>query len=319
MQGGDLVAGPQAQPGVQVRERLVEEEDTRVAHHRASQRHPLPLSPGQLPGTAAEQFGQSQHLRRPPHPLRGLFAADTPHPQPESQILRDRHVRIERVALEDHRHVAVSRRDIVHVPSPDPHLPRVRLLEPRDEAQQGTLPAPRRSHQHHQLAGAHLEVDGRHGGHVAEALFDAAEDDVPGGPWGPRHRLSPSGTGTMPGAAARVAGGLISHPPSPPSAAVHAAPCAALHPAPPQLAPRPSRPSPCNRVSAPDPASPVAIHAAAATPRLPSRRCAARRFPAPADPAPTSADSRRCRGSGRRGRCRDCSARRSWVGPDRHR
>ena len=132
VQRGDLVPGPQAQPRVQVGKRLVEEEDARVSHHRASQRHPLPLSPRQLSRPARKQVAQPQCCRRPPHPLLDLGPARSPHLESETQVLRDGHMRVERVALEDHGYVAVARRDIVHGPPPDPHLPGAGILQPRD-------------------------------------------------------------------------------------------------------------------------------------------------------------------------------------------
>ena len=174
---GNLVAGPQPQPGVQVGERLVEEEDAGIAHHGAAQRDALLLSPGQLAGTAREEVRQSEHVGRSPHPLLDLLPARTAHLQPESQVPGDGHVRVEGVALEDHRHVALARGEIVHGPPPDPHLPRRRLLQPGDQAQQGALSAPRRAHEHHEFAWTDLEVHRGHRGHVSEALLHAPQDD----------------------------------------------------------------------------------------------------------------------------------------------
>ena len=94
MQRRDLVARAQPQSGVEVGERLVEEEDARIADHRAAQRNALLLSPGQLPGTSRQQVIEPQDPGRPVHPLLDLGAVRSPHAKPETQVLRDGHVRI---------------------------------------------------------------------------------------------------------------------------------------------------------------------------------------------------------------------------------
>src|SRR6185437_730992 len=85
-----------------------------------------------------------------------------PHPPPrerERQVLAHRHVRVERIALEDHRDVARAGREPVHVALADPDRPSGRLLEPRDHPQGRRLAAARRADEHHQLPVRHLEVE----------------------------------------------------------------------------------------------------------------------------------------------------------------
>ena len=53
------------QGGVEVRERLVHEEDRRLAHDGPGQGHPLSLAPRELSRLAAEQLGQAEGLGRP--------------------------------------------------------------------------------------------------------------------------------------------------------------------------------------------------------------------------------------------------------------
>jgi hypothetical protein len=55
--------------------------------------------------------------------------------QPERHVLVDRHVRIERVVLENHRHVAVFRRHVVDHLAVDRDLAVADVLEPGDHPQ----------------------------------------------------------------------------------------------------------------------------------------------------------------------------------------
>ena len=51
-----------AQLGVQIRERLVHQEDPRVAHDRPADGHALHLAAGQACGLALQQMADAQHL-----------------------------------------------------------------------------------------------------------------------------------------------------------------------------------------------------------------------------------------------------------------
>ena len=59
-----------AQLGVEVAERLVHQEDARVAHHGAGESHALALAAGELAGLAVEEgldlqrFGSAAHIAR---------------------------------------------------------------------------------------------------------------------------------------------------------------------------------------------------------------------------------------------------------------
>ena len=67
VQRGDLRAHLHAQLGVEVRQRLVEQEDRRLAHDRAADRHALPLAARELRRPALEQRVELQQLRRGLH------------------------------------------------------------------------------------------------------------------------------------------------------------------------------------------------------------------------------------------------------------
>ena len=63
MQLGDLDAHLHAQHGVEVRERLVEQEHLRLAHERPADGDALALAAGELRRPAVEQFLELQHAR----------------------------------------------------------------------------------------------------------------------------------------------------------------------------------------------------------------------------------------------------------------
>ena len=68
-------------------------------------------------------------------------------------------MRVERVALEDHRDVAVTRRHVVDDPLADPERALGDLLEPGDHPQRRRLAAAGRADEDHELAVADLEID----------------------------------------------------------------------------------------------------------------------------------------------------------------
>ncbi len=85
---------------------------------------------------------------------------------------------IQRVALEDHRDVAVLGVDVVDDAVTDGDGALAQLLEPGHQAQRRGLAAARRAEQHEQLAVGHVQRQVVDGGGVAEALGDAVEADL---------------------------------------------------------------------------------------------------------------------------------------------
>jgi hypothetical protein len=88
-------------------------------------------------------------------------------------------VRVERVALEHHRDVAIARRHVVDDPVADAERALGDLLEACDHPQGGRLAAPGRAYENHELAVLDLQGHVVHGsGAVGVDLAHPVERDV---------------------------------------------------------------------------------------------------------------------------------------------
>ena len=155
----DLGAHLHPQLRVEVRERLVHQEGLRLAHDRAAHRDALALAARERARLALEELLDLQDLRGAADALLHLLLRQLAQLEPEGEVLLDGHVRVERVALEDHRDVAVLRRQVVDDSVADADLAVADLLEAREHPQGGRLPAARGPHEHHQLAVLDCEVE----------------------------------------------------------------------------------------------------------------------------------------------------------------
>ena len=117
MELGDLDPHLDAEHGVEVGQRLVEEEDLRLADQRPADGDALALAAGELGGLAIEELLELEHLRDLVGPPLDQVLRRLGDPEREGDVLPHRHVRIERVGLEHHRDAALGRR---HVGDVDP-------------------------------------------------------------------------------------------------------------------------------------------------------------------------------------------------------
>ena len=141
MESGDLGACLDAQLGVEVRERLVHEEDRRLADDRPAERDALPLAAGELLRLALEELLELDRLRGLFHPPVDLLLGDLAQLQSEGEVVADRHVWVEGVALEHHRDVPILGGDVVDDPIADAECAARDLLEAGDHPQAGGLAA----------------------------------------------------------------------------------------------------------------------------------------------------------------------------------
>jgi hypothetical protein len=136
---------------------------------------PLSLTAGELTREAIEQLGQIQYL--------GSLAAlgldrrwrCPPQGKAEAQIAAYIEVRVERIALKHHGHIALARLHLVDALSPDGNLAAADRLESGDHPQQGGLAAARGPHQDHELAVGDFQVNALHHRGLAEGLLDTAD------------------------------------------------------------------------------------------------------------------------------------------------
>src|SRR5690606_18422878 len=137
-----------AHPGIQRPERLVQEEDPRLHRKGPRERDPLPLSAGELmrvAGSETVELHQGEKLMDPTLDL-GVGGSRGPRtdPEPEGDVLEDRHVPEEGVVLKDESHAALPHGAGAHlfVMEENRSAPRIRLFEARDDPQEGRLSRP---------------------------------------------------------------------------------------------------------------------------------------------------------------------------------
>jgi hypothetical protein len=174
-----LVTRARSQLGVEVGQRLVEQEHRGLVHQRPGQGHPLALAAGELAGLAAEQVINAQH---PGGATSSLLPLPGRHPgrtEREDDVAQHGLVRVERIALEHHGDASLARRQAGDDVTADEHVAGGRLLQARDRAQQGRLAAAGRPEQDEVLPLAGGQVDSVDGAHPAtvEMLLQVADLD----------------------------------------------------------------------------------------------------------------------------------------------
>src|SRR6476659_223000 len=140
LERGDLRARLDAELGVEVRQRLVHEEDLGRAHDGAAHGHTLALATREGLRLAVEVGREVEDLGSLLDALADLALVDAGDLEREAHVVGDRPVRVERVVLERHRDVAVLGGQVRHVAVPDEDAAAVDLLEAGEHAQGGGLP-----------------------------------------------------------------------------------------------------------------------------------------------------------------------------------
>ena len=148
----DLHPHLDAQFGIEIGERLVEQEQQGIAHQGAAHRHALALTAGQLRRFAVEQRLDLQQAGDVCQRLLLLGARDMTAFHAEGDVLAHRHRGIERVGLEHHRDVAILWRDVVDIAPADLDGAGTLALEAGDDVEQRRLAATGRPDQDRELA-----------------------------------------------------------------------------------------------------------------------------------------------------------------------
>ncbi len=141
VQLADLRARLDAQLGVEVGQRLVHQEHRRVAYDGTSERHALALAARERFGLAIEILRDREHVRRLLDTLVDLRLGYLAQLETERHVVVDRHVRVQGVALEHHRDVAILRRDVVDTPVANVDRAVSDLFQSRQQAQRRCLAA----------------------------------------------------------------------------------------------------------------------------------------------------------------------------------
>src|SRR4029450_4158974 len=144
----------------------------RIAHDRASHREALTLAARELARVAIEIRVQIQDRGRAGHAVGDYRSLRLAQFQAEAHVVAHGHVRIQGVALEHHRDVAVLRIEIVHRLAVDRDRAGRDFLEPGEHSKKRGLAATRRADEDHELAVLDVEAHAVDDLRDAEGLFD---------------------------------------------------------------------------------------------------------------------------------------------------
>src|SRR5438876_2264778 len=158
-----------AQLGIEIRERLIQQQKLWLHHQGACEREALLLASRKLGGIAICQLFERYGVQYSHYPVADILLAQLPYLEREGGVLKYVHVRPDGVGLEHHAEIApvgcnedaLLRR--IDQPTIGFDLAGSRLLQPRNRAQRRGLAAPRGSEQREQLTLRHLERDVLHG------------------------------------------------------------------------------------------------------------------------------------------------------------
>ena len=174
----DLVPGFFPQLGVQVGQRLVEQQQVGFDDHGPGEGHPLLLTTGQLRHGTLFQTGQSHQVERSRDAVRSLGRRHLPGAQAEGHVLEDGHVGEKGVVLKHHPGVPPVGGHVGDVLVVKEHGTGSGKDKPGDHAENGRLAASARPEQTEELAVGHGQADALHDRVVIEMLGEAIEGDL---------------------------------------------------------------------------------------------------------------------------------------------
>ena len=184
VQLGDLDPRLAAQRGVEVGERFVKQEDLRGAHDGAADGDALALAAGEFLRRALEVIIEVEDVGGAADFLFDDGRVGLGELQGKAHVLVHAHVRVQGVALEDHRQVALGGRFVGDVASFEVDGAGGRRLEAGDQAQQRRFAAARGADEDDELALLDFEIDALDDALFAEGFFDAAQLQI-------SHEMSP--------------------------------------------------------------------------------------------------------------------------------
>ena len=166
----DLRAHLVSQLRVQIGQGLVHQENLRLTDDGAPDRDALPLAAGQSLRLAFEILGDVKDARGPLDPLVDLVLRHLAQLQRKGHIFVHRHMRVQRVVLEDHRDVAVLRLYVVHQFVVDIQLAAGDLLQTGDHSQRRRFTAAGGTDKNDKFLILDIQIESVYGGFLAPMI-----------------------------------------------------------------------------------------------------------------------------------------------------
>ncbi len=163
---------------VQRPEGLVHEKHRRLEDEGAGQGDPLLLAARELARIATAETLEPYQRERPRDALADPSREELPHPEGKSEVLGHRHVREERVVLEDHPHISLERRIEGDRSALDQDVALGGDGESGDARERRRLAGAGRPEQREELARPDRQGDAVDGPHCAEGLDDSLQPDL---------------------------------------------------------------------------------------------------------------------------------------------
>ncbi len=179
VEAGDFGPHLDAELGVEIGERLVEEEDFGFADDGSAEGNALPLAAGEFARAAVEERFDRKDGGGFTDALFDFGFRCAAHFQAERHVLVDRHVRVEGVILKDHGDVAIAGGDIVHESIADVNFAAAGFFQTGDHAERGRFAATAGTDENDELAVGDLEIhitDGVEA--VGVVLIEMFQEDV---------------------------------------------------------------------------------------------------------------------------------------------
>ena len=167
-----------ANPRVQRRQRLIEQQQAWAGDQRTGQSHALALATGQLLRVTTGEVIQLNQLQHFLDPLLGFAAFDLLHALAEGDVLLHGHIGEQRVALEHHADAALLRGNGHQVLAVEQNLPAIDPGQAGDTTQQGGFAAAGRAEQGDEFTLGDLAVDVAENRGIAVALVQALNTQI---------------------------------------------------------------------------------------------------------------------------------------------
>ena len=165
-------AGLEAEPGIEVGQRFVQQQYLGACGHGAGQGHALLLPAGELTGAPFEELLEGEARSGLPREVAAFTLFHAGDPQGVGDVVCDVHMREEGVVLEHHGDAAFPWVAGGHVLVADVKGAFGDRLEAGDGAQEGGLATARGAQEGEELAGMDFEVDAVHAPYSSGVLLD---------------------------------------------------------------------------------------------------------------------------------------------------